>query len=324
MVANVSRQGSGSTEYGILIYDIPQENMKLYDRIQSKIRRKAIRLNLSVYLCLWGMRDELEKIIDDAQEETGQYASVFFAKFDNSEESAIRRAAKESLIVEMKRIAKRLVENVRKTREKLEAEGREFKHISEGYARKIQHRLEEAEALAMLFGLTRDTKYAMEAVQKSFAAEMDKILAEKQAKKAEKKAVREAKKAEEKRKRQEERERIRAEKAAAKAAEKEERKRKREEERERKKAEKAAQKEAEKARKKAERELKKAQRSAERVVVDAPQEVPELDPPPTALIDTAVDTVEVEEEPDSRTQQEETPQPETAVVSVPSSWTDPV
>ena len=215
MVANVSQQ-SGSGSYGILIYDIPQENMTLYNKIQSKIRRKAIRLNLSVYLCLWGMRGELERIIEEAQEETGQYASVFFAKFDNSEEEAIRRAAKESLIVEMKRIAKRLVENIKKTRDKLEAQGKEFKHISEGYAYKIKQRLEEAEALAMLFGLTRDTKYAMESVQKSFAAEMEKILAEKKEKKAAKKAAREAKKAKEKRKRKEERERKKAEKAAAK------------------------------------------------------------------------------------------------------------
>jgi hypothetical protein len=194
MVANVPQQ-SGSVSYGILIYDIPKENMKLYNKIQSKIRRKAIRLNLSVYLCLWGMRGELERIIEEAQEETGQYASVFFAKFDNSEEEAIRRAAKESLIVEMKRIAKRLVEHIRKTRDKMEAQGKEFKHISEGYAWKIKQRLEEAESLAMLFGLTRDTKYAMESVQKSFAAEMEKLLAEKEEKKAAKKAAREVKKA---------------------------------------------------------------------------------------------------------------------------------
>lgn len=198
MVKNVDRQKEG-TSYGILIYDIPKENTKLYDRVQSQIRRKAIRLNLSVYLCLWGMRSELEKIIEEAQEETGQYATVFFAKFDNSEEKHIRRAAKESLVVEMKRIAKRLTDNIRKSREKAEAKGKEFKHISEGYAWKINQRLEEAEALAMLFGLTRDTKYAMESVQKSFAAEMEKILEDREEKKAAKKAAREAKKAKKKR-----------------------------------------------------------------------------------------------------------------------------
>jgi hypothetical protein len=209
-VQNVKQQPKG-TQYGILIYDIPKENEALYYRIQTKIRQKAIRLNLSVYLLLWGMRGEIEKIIDEAQQETGQYASVFFAKFDNSEEEHILRAAKESLLAEMKRIAKRLVDNVKKAREKAEKEGKEFKHISEGYAYKIKHKLEEAEALAMLFGLTRDVKYAMESVQKSFAAELEKILAEKAQKKAAKKAEREAKK------------------EAEKAAKKAERKRKKEE-----------------------------------------------------------------------------------------------
>lgn len=198
-VQNVPQQTPG-TSYGILIYDIPKENEKLYYKVQTKIRRKAIRLNLSVYLLLWGMRGEVEKIIDEAQAETGQYASVFFAMFDNSEEEHILRAAKESLLAEMKRIAKRLVANVKKSREKAEKEGREYKHISEGYAYKIKHKLEEAEALAMLFGLTRDVKYAMESVQKSFAAEMEKILAERKEKKrskkkAKRKAVSESKKA---------------------------------------------------------------------------------------------------------------------------------
>jgi len=199
-VQNVKQQPKGS-DYGILIYDIPKENEALYYRIQTKIRKKAIRLNLSVYLLLWGMRKEVEVIIEEAQAETGQYASVFFAKFDNSEEAHIRRAAKESLIVEMKRIAKRLVDNVRKAREKAEKEGKEFKHISEGYAYKIKHKLEEAEALAMLFGLTRDVKYALESTQKMFAAELEKILAEKKEKKAAKEARKEAKKEEKKAKR---------------------------------------------------------------------------------------------------------------------------
>lgn len=199
MVQNVSQQTQG-TEYGILIYDIPKENTQLYNKIQTKIRKRAVRLNLSVYLCLWGMREEIEKIIEEAQAETGQYATVFFAKFDNAEEAHIRRAAKESLIVEMKRISKRLVDSVRKAREKAEAEGKVFKHISEGYAWKITQRLEEAQALAMLFGLTRDIKYAVESVQKSFAAEMEKLLASKAEKKAAKAAAREAKKEEKKRK----------------------------------------------------------------------------------------------------------------------------
>lgn len=211
MVQNVNKQHHG-VRYGILIYDIPKENTKLYERIQAKIRQKAIRLNLSVYLCLWGMRDEIEKIIEEAQEETKQYATVFFAKFDDAEEEHIRRAAKESLIVEVKRVAKRLTDSVRKAREKAEAEGKEFKHISEGYAWKIRKRLEEAEALAMLFGLTRDIKYAMESTQRMFAAELEKIAQEKEKKKAEKKAAREAKK----KKKKEEKKRERKQKREAK------------------------------------------------------------------------------------------------------------
>lgn len=198
-VQNVDQQSEHS-EYGILIYDIPEQHQKLYYRIQSKIRAKAIRLNWSVYLCLWGMRDDLAKIIDEAQEETGQYATVFFAKFDNSEETAIRRAAKESLIVEVNRVAKRLLDTVAKTRAKMEKENKEFKHIREAYASRIKKRLEEADALAMLFGLTHDIKHALETAQKIFAIEMTKILAGKEEQRATKKAEKTSKKAKEKNK----------------------------------------------------------------------------------------------------------------------------
>ena len=178
-VKNVSVNDK-SSEYGVLIYDVPQDCPELYDKIYSKIRGRAIRINYSVYLLLWGMRNDLEKLIDEAQQEAGQYAVVNFVKFDASEEVSIRRMAKESMCIEIKRIAKRLLDAVKRAKEKEESETSGTVHISEGYAWKIENRLKEAKALALLFGLTRDIQHVFEATQKLFAAEMEKILAERE------------------------------------------------------------------------------------------------------------------------------------------------
>lgn len=184
----VKEQGSG-IEYGILIYDVPQDNPQLYHKVYTRIRKKAIRLNLSVYLFLWGMKEELEGIVTEAQEETGQYATVCVLPFDSRATEEVQRAAKESLIIELKKLQKRLLDTIAKNRKEAEEKGVDFKHIREGYAYQVKNRLEEAHALGMLFGLTHDIKHALESVQKVFASQLEIILGERQENKAKKKAA---------------------------------------------------------------------------------------------------------------------------------------
>jgi hypothetical protein len=173
----IAEQGNG-VKYGVLIYDVPQDNPQLYHKVYRKIRRKAIRLNLSVYLILWGMKEELEGVIEEAQQETGQLATVCVLPFDNRSVEDIRIAAKQSLANEIKGIGDRLLTTIVKTKEKMESEGKKFTHIREAYAKQIQQRLEEAEALGVLFGLTHDIEHAIESTQKIFAGELEKIMAD--------------------------------------------------------------------------------------------------------------------------------------------------
>ena len=177
-------------EFGILLYDIPEDNLALWRRIQGRVRRKAIRLNLSVYLFLWSMKDDLEKIVEEAKAEVpNQTAVVFVAKFDNGSKDELNIKAKECLIRDIREIGERLLESVVKEQEKAREKGMEFKHIKGQYLHEVKKRLEEAQALAMLFGLTHDIEHAMESTQRIFAGELTKLLAEKQISKASKKAT---------------------------------------------------------------------------------------------------------------------------------------
>ena len=191
MSFEISQQGDG-IQYGLMIYDVPQENTKLNHKVYSKIRKRAIRLNLSAYLFLWGMKDELELLVSEAQAETGQFATVCVLPFDNNSLEEIRLAARQSLINELQRMGERLIATIAKNRKKAEEDGVEFKHIRSGYAYQVKQRLEEAEGLAFLFGLTHDIKYALEAVQKTFASQLEKIMGERQEQRAVKKAIKAA------------------------------------------------------------------------------------------------------------------------------------
>ena len=122
--------------------------------------------------------------------EAGKKANVWIFPFDNHGVDDIRRMAKQGLVIAITGVQERLIKTIERNKEEAEEKGIKFTHIREAYARQIQHRLEEAEALAMLFGLTHDIKHAMEVSQKMFAIQLEKILEGKAVKKASKKASR--------------------------------------------------------------------------------------------------------------------------------------
>jgi hypothetical protein len=159
----VTNSAAEGVEYGILIYDIAEKDSDLYSRVYTRISRRAIRLNMSVYLCIWGMRDQINMIIEEAQQETGKTADIFFAKFD---------------IRDVQQVKKRLLENVASAKEKAAKEGKEFKHIRVAYARKVEKKLAEAKGLAIMFGFSSDIDHELHAAAKLLSIELEKILEE--------------------------------------------------------------------------------------------------------------------------------------------------
>ena len=204
-------QQSEDQDYGLLMYDIPEDHQTLYSKIHRRLRGQAICLNYSVYLFMWGRKSALEGVIAECKAEVpDQRARVLIAKFDNSSREDLRRDAKQAMVRELVQIRDRLL----KTIEQNISDNKD--HIREAYAHDIQKRLEEAEALAMLFGLTHDIRHAMEAVHALFAGQLEKVLDERSQRRTARRAATEQRRAV----RQKQKEYERAQKVAIREARK--------------------------------------------------------------------------------------------------------
>lgn len=153
-------------EYGMVVYDIPQGNQNLYQRIWHRIRRNAIRINLSVYLIPWGYRAVMQDIIEDAMEATGQKATFSILKYDKESQDEVEALAREQLNREVIDTMKRLQV---KAQEYLE----QGKELPKRYLNTVNERLESAKALSVIFGLTQDVNLSMKAALDVFNAQMD-------------------------------------------------------------------------------------------------------------------------------------------------------
>jgi len=162
----VEEQGNGIT-YGILVYDVPNGHQSLYNKLYRAIRRLAIRVNLSVYLFQWGLKEKLEQIVAEAEYETGNRAAVFVLPFDNRSVDKVRRLAASALKQQVDELVKRLY--------KKEAEKKEDGGVSLRYVRDGKERLKEINGLAVLYGLTKDIEVALTAALRLFEEREEQV-----------------------------------------------------------------------------------------------------------------------------------------------------
>ncbi len=134
---------------GMMIYDIPTENMRLYMRVWKAMRRLALQLNKSVYMIDWGHRDYIEGLIEDAMRETGQDAVASFVKVDPASMDELNRMAKSGL-------QRAINEAIGRLRAKIDKAREENKEEKSEYFGRVQEQLNTIEAQAVLFGFTAD------------------------------------------------------------------------------------------------------------------------------------------------------------------------
>lgn len=137
------------SEYGILIYDVPTESKALYTRLSKRIYQNSIRMNLSVYLIPWGMKQRMQDIIDEAIRETGQRATVSILKFDTASKEEIERIAIECL-------RKDIQDTIGRLRDKIQEAAEDGKNVSGDYLNNVRHRLVTIENQAILFAFSQD------------------------------------------------------------------------------------------------------------------------------------------------------------------------
>lgn len=142
--------------YGMVVYDIPQGCQSLYQRIWTRIRKYAIRINLSVYLIPWGYRQACQSLIEEAMQATGKKATFSILKYDAESVAEIEGIAREQLNRE-------IIDTMRRLNLKAEQCLESGKDIPERYFETVKDRLDTAKALSAIFGLTQDIQHALDA-----------------------------------------------------------------------------------------------------------------------------------------------------------------
>jgi hypothetical protein len=62
--------------HALLVYDVPDKNTQLAGKLRERIRKIALRVNLSVYLFRWEDKHIVEGVVAEVRDETGQTCSA--------------------------------------------------------------------------------------------------------------------------------------------------------------------------------------------------------------------------------------------------------
>lgn len=158
-IVNPHPQQPQNNEYGILLYDIPMVNQRLYQRLNQKIRRYALRINWSVYLLPWGFKETIEKLCEDEKNATGEIGDIYILKFENKSEDEVKELAKESLKRELSLLKKRIEKRIN--------EHYEGKTIKEYYFTRIKKEFDYLVRHTLLFYIREATEDAIKATEQA-------------------------------------------------------------------------------------------------------------------------------------------------------------
>ena len=164
MSGSVNKKGS-TPEFGVLLYDVPKGNISLYQKIVKLIRSRATRINKSVWLCPWGQKEAIERLLDSEQA-SGGVSYGFIATHDQDKELLAERA-KQSLAREIDNIHKRIKEKI----DKLEKEG-QAPHLTAGQARGLRRQFKDMESALAVFKLTQDFESSLTKLQEVVTSQL--------------------------------------------------------------------------------------------------------------------------------------------------------
>lgn len=167
-------------DYGVWNYDVPAHRKSVYNTLRRRTKRVAIAMSWSVYLVPWGVKDQIDGIVDEANKlPDGSPVAVrdritsSVLKFDNSEKDTLNEVARSGLRDILSKAKRLLTQRTRRIREELTK--------SEDYAEAIggtkaayrgaAKALEEAEELALVFHLGDNMEAAFLSYRKSLDAQ---------------------------------------------------------------------------------------------------------------------------------------------------------
>lgn len=162
-------------DYAVLMYDIPSSSLQLYHKLYAAVHRRALKLNRSVMLVKWSMKDELLNLVKDLETETSQKADVKIIKFDPSSDQELEQASRDALTKQLKAIDKTLTSSIKRLQTRL-ATGKIDTIVAEKrrgiLLSKAKRDLADAEGVSLLFSLSGQTDAVFRSVKKRLSAEL--------------------------------------------------------------------------------------------------------------------------------------------------------
>lgn len=146
-------------EYGVIMYDISEDKKNVYHAIRRQVTKFAVPLNLSVYLTSWGLKSQVDKLI----QKYGQPGvDIKFVKFDSSSNEELKQMAHKSLEALLTQIQKSIRGRVNQLKE------RDDYFFTLTTKNKIKH----VYNLITMFGFTQELTLLFEATKKLFQEEL--------------------------------------------------------------------------------------------------------------------------------------------------------
>lgn len=167
-----------SRSLGVLCYDVPVNQKSVYNKLRRAIKGYALPMTWSVYLIQWGMKNEIEEVLQEIiQKKRIRYRIL---KFDDSDQQALEEACQDALRQLISQTKETLHKRLKKADEKFLEEQRdtgEWEKESLWAVKQAQKALKEANHLAFLFDMSDIMEFAFEALNEELEAKRQMVAA---------------------------------------------------------------------------------------------------------------------------------------------------
>jgi hypothetical protein len=150
-ISGSSHPETKGTLFASLMYDIPEKATNVWYAVQKIMRKRGLRINLSVYLVPLSLKPVLDQEFQAAGLKLGSPIDYKILKFDASEEQTINQLIRDSYRKQVTDWVKSLTIKVSKIKEEESRSVEEHSH--DQFYREIVKRVEAAETLLFLFNL---------------------------------------------------------------------------------------------------------------------------------------------------------------------------
>ena len=152
------------TEYGLLYYDIPANNMTLYSKIKRMVNLSCLPVNLSVYVFDWSLKPMIENELQRLN--AFKLANINMIKFDNASASELETI----IVIQMEKLFEKIKQRVVHSMSNIETSEKKEKYLERMY-----DKLKGFDKLLTIYEFTKKTEPALKILRQSIDTEYANI-----------------------------------------------------------------------------------------------------------------------------------------------------